>query len=144
MELNARLYHCVRCHRHVIICSHCDHGNIYCGTCAPLARQASLRAADQRYQNTTQGKLKHAERQRRYRERHTENEKKVTDHTSLEDTHALSLQTKKNKPENRLSETNFASLCCHFCEQCCSPLLRQGFLRTSSTQPVIMNGPLGP
>ena len=144
MKKNARLYHCVRCHCQVIICSHCDRGNIYCCSCASLARQESLRAADQRYQNTHQGKLKHAQRQKRYRARQTENEIKVTDQGIPGSSNQLSLNTKENKSKKRLSKTNFDQLCCHFCENPCYQLLRQGFLRTGSPQTVSINWSLGP
>jgi hypothetical protein len=71
MENTARLYNCVRCHRQVTICSHCDRGNIYCGkSCADLARSTSLKAAGKRYQRTRRGRFNHAERQRAYRDRH--------------------------------------------------------------------------
>jgi len=66
MENTARLYHCARCHRQVVICRQCDRGNIYCPDgCAEEARRTSLRAAGGRYQQTRRGRLKHAERQRR-------------------------------------------------------------------------------
>ena len=64
MENSARLYHCSRCRRRVIICRACDRGQIYCpGPCAGLARATSLRAAAQRYRQTRQGKLRQALRQ---------------------------------------------------------------------------------
>jgi hypothetical protein len=68
MENTARLFNCARCHCQVVICSHCDRGNIYCGRrCAEHARKTSSRSAGKRYQRTYRGRIKHAERQRRYR-----------------------------------------------------------------------------
>lgn len=65
-----RLYHCQRCGMQVCICAECDCGNLYCpGGCAELARRESMRLAGARYQRTLRGSRKHAERQRRYRER---------------------------------------------------------------------------
>lgn len=65
-----RLYHCRRCRMQVCICAHCDHGNVYCrGPCARLARRECVRRAGARYQRTLAGARRHAERQRRYRER---------------------------------------------------------------------------
>jgi hypothetical protein len=65
-----RLYHCCRCGMQVCICAQCDCGNLYCpGQCAELARRESVRRAGARYQRTLRGARKHAERQRRYRER---------------------------------------------------------------------------
>jgi hypothetical protein len=65
-----RLYHCQRCGMQVCICAQCDCGNVYCaGDCAELARRESARRAGARYQRTFHGARKHADRQRRYRER---------------------------------------------------------------------------
>lgn len=65
-----RLYHCRRCGMQVCICAQCDCGNLYCpGECAELARRESVRRAGARYQRTLHGARKHAERQRRYRQR---------------------------------------------------------------------------
>ncbi len=70
MEHTARLFNCILCHKQVRICSNCDRGNIYCGhACSASARQKSVRAAGARYQKSYQGKLNHAARQQRYRER---------------------------------------------------------------------------
>lgn len=65
-----RLYHCRRCGMQVCICAQCDCGNVYCpGECAELARRECVRRAGARYQRTLRGARRHAERQRRYRER---------------------------------------------------------------------------
>lgn len=65
-----RLYHCQRCGMQVYICAQCDCGNVFCpGECAELARRESVRRAGARYQRSFRGARKHAERQRRYRER---------------------------------------------------------------------------
>ena len=65
-----RLYHCCRCGMQVCICAQCDCGNLYCpGDCAELARRESVRRAGARYQRTLRGARRHAERQRRYRQR---------------------------------------------------------------------------
>lgn len=74
-----RLYHCRRCGMQVCICAQCDCGNLYCpGECAELARRESVRRAGARYQRTFRGARRHAERQRRYRERQ---KLEVTHHT---------------------------------------------------------------
>jgi len=65
----ARIYYCTRCHSQVFICRHCDRGHIYCGQCAPKAQAEAKYRAAQRYQTSHQGRVKHAARQRRYRER---------------------------------------------------------------------------
>ncbi|MCU7940734.1 MAG: hypothetical protein KZQ64_00825 [gamma proteobacterium symbiont of Bathyaustriella thionipta] len=65
---SARLYNCERCHKQVIICSHCDHGNIYCNDgCAWYSRQEKQREAAHRYQSSHKGRQSHARRQQRYR-----------------------------------------------------------------------------
>jgi hypothetical protein len=72
-EPTYRLYHCRRCALQVQICARCDHGNIYCaGPCALIARGECMRRAGARYQRTLRGARRHAERQRRYRERRHE------------------------------------------------------------------------
>ncbi|MGH8291743.1 MAG: hypothetical protein ACREV7_22705 [Steroidobacteraceae bacterium] len=73
-----RLYHCRRCGMQVCICAQCDCGNLYCpGECAERARRESVRRAGARYQRTLRGACRHAERQRRYRERQ---KREVTHH----------------------------------------------------------------
>ncbi len=48
---SARVFTCARCRRQVVICSHCDRGNRYCGpSCAHSARRHAQREAAQRYQ----------------------------------------------------------------------------------------------
>ena len=70
MELPGRLFVCAACRVQVMICSHCDRGQIYCpGPCALRARRESLRAAGRRYQSTRRGRHAHAERTRHYRAR---------------------------------------------------------------------------
>ena len=65
-----RLYNCQRCRMQVCICARCDCGNLYCpGECAQFSRRESVRRAGARYQRSFRGARKHAERQRRYRER---------------------------------------------------------------------------
>ena len=70
MENAARLFTCASCRRQVVLCRRCDHGNIYCTrSCSDRARRRSMRLAGQCYQDSRRGRHKHAERQRRYRER---------------------------------------------------------------------------
>jgi len=70
MEAMGRLFLCARCRVQVLICSACDHGQVYCaGGCSQLSRRASVREAGQRYQRSRKGRFVHAERSRRYRQR---------------------------------------------------------------------------
>jgi len=124
MELSARLYNCARCHDQVIICSPCDHNNIYCGsTCSRAARVQSCQLASHRYQRTLRGRQKHAGRQRRYRERL---KNKVTHHSSPVLPPRVVLP---RQPNERTSEVLNGHYHCHFCGKPCSPLLRRGYLR---------------
>ncbi len=50
-----------------MICTHCDRGQRYCGEqCSRLARRESMREAGRRYQQTPDGRAKHAVRQAIY------------------------------------------------------------------------------
>lgn len=71
LQLGAlRLYRCQRCGCVVLICSRCDRGQRYCAAgCAHKARQACLRRAGKRYQQSTKGRHRHAARQQRHRRR---------------------------------------------------------------------------
>ena len=68
------------CRRPFALCAQCDRGHRYCSSrCRDEARRASLRAAGRRHQQTREGRLDHADRQRRYRERVThQSEEKLT------------------------------------------------------------------
>ena len=67
---SARLFLCGRCRTHVLICSHCDRGHVYCAAgCAGEARRSAQREAGRRYQASRNGRFAHAERNRRYRAR---------------------------------------------------------------------------
>ena len=75
-----RLFHCVRCHTQALICRRCDRGQTHCSsTCSKESRRESLRQAGRRYQQTRQGRIKHADRMREYRVREKQ---KVTHHGS--------------------------------------------------------------
>jgi hypothetical protein len=73
-----RTYQCGSCHARVVICPKCDRGQIYCSkSCSQKVRRSRLREAAQRYQASDRGRLLHAERSRRYRERSS----RVTHHS---------------------------------------------------------------
>ncbi len=70
MEPSARLYSCACCHQLVILCSGCDHGNIYCfDGCSEKQRAQSLSKAGKLYQGTFNGKRNAAHRQAEFRAR---------------------------------------------------------------------------
>ena len=128
MENTARLFNCARCRRQVVICSHCDRGNIYCGRgCSCSARRESVRAAGQRYQCTRRGRFAHAERQRLYRTR----PRKVTHQGS-----AATVVHDSLIPESRVACVMrrvfpaTAGSYCHFCQRLCSAFVRMDFLHS--------------
>jgi len=129
---SARLYQCVRCLRQVIICSHCDRGNIYCADgCAEQSRQEKQREAAERYQDTLNGRHWHAQRQQRYRQRQKKEEEKVTHQGSTDRATYDSITTGQKAETTRQNNPDFskkAGLTCHFCGCQCSEHLRWSFL----------------
>lgn len=129
METTSRLFLCAGCRMQVHICSHCDRGQIYCANgCSQTARHQSLRAASHRYQQSRQGRLKHAERARRYRR----SQHKVT-HQGSESTdrHGLLLAnpTEVEEPADLNCKPTLSGLVrCHFCGGNCSAFVRYNFL----------------
>ncbi len=130
MENTARLYNCAQCHIQVIICRHCDRGNIYCNDCAPVARVDAQRKAGERYQLSKQGRTKHAARQRLYRQRLR---KKVTHQGSLRLSLRDLLQERSEirvvgKKSSHIIQHDDIS--CHSCRLEVSPFVRLGYLRS--------------
>ena len=124
MEATGRLFLCHHCRTQVVVCSRCDRGQIYC---AEAARRASLQAAGRRYQKSRNGRLKHAERNRRYRLR----QQNVTHQGSMPpapDDLLLADSAVGPEPAAVGSTTPSRTLRCHFCGMRCSGLLRQGFV----------------
>ena len=130
MEPTSRLFLCILCLTQVVLCSGCDHGQIYCSrVCAFFARQKSLRLARSRYQQTFNGRRNHAARQARYR---MKLKNKVTDHTSLPEGQNAPMKPLKNKPEKTETGQSESALTCCFCEKTISGWLRNDFLRRRS------------
>jgi hypothetical protein len=78
------------------ICSHCDHGQVYCSSgCREATRRLQLRAANLRHQQSEEGRLDHRDRQRAYRRRLARSAtpsaaQSVTDHGSKnQDSHDI-------------------------------------------------------
>ena len=129
MEPPARHYLCARCRTAVLICSHCDRGQRYCaGDCAKLARTQSLQDAGQRYQTSRSGRLNHAARQHRYRDRQT----KVTHHGSPLRTPDVLLPVSPMLPVKSSPQPWH----CHFCGQLQSQFVRLDFLRHRIRRPL--------
>lgn len=147
----ARLYICAICRLQVLICSPCDRGNIYCsGKCAAIARVNSIHSANQRYQNTRRGKMLHADRQHRYRQRNctllATLEKIVTDHGSKVAASSISLPVVNITVKSVKKPDIHIDIFCDFCGCQCSNLLRRGFLRTTTAKKLILKAgfPHGP
>ncbi|MDR3544013.1 MAG: hypothetical protein P4L69_24120 [Desulfosporosinus sp.] len=151
MGKDARLFNCACCHQQTMICSCCDRGNIYCGSeCSQSVRKDLARAAGRRYQNTHRGKLKHAARQRRYRQRQKESKatqgKKVTHQGSPTPIANDLLSPELSKPAmDSMTETT-PQIRCHFCHSRCSDFVRLGFMqgRTRVQTQNKTSWPLGP
>ncbi len=130
MEPTARLYSCARCYQLVVLCSDCDHGNIYCfDGCSEKQRSQSLREAGRRYQGTFEGKRNAAWRQAKFRAHTHEHaveppppENKVTHHGSEEGSPPASMD-----PDPRKGGVDMNH--CHCCGKPVDGYLRPGFIR---------------
>ena len=144
----ARLFVCARCRVQVLLCSRCDRGQRYCGrACSRAARSQSLRAAARRYQRSWGGRMAHAARSRRWRQRCRERAQQLA--AALEAaalvggpsnfvTHQGSPTPSPDAPlptsdehADALIDTG-ASASTAQCRRCAAPLapwVRQGFLR---------------
>jgi hypothetical protein len=123
----ARLFLCLRCRAQVLICSHCDRGNVYCAECSQEARRQSRREAGRRYQASRRGRVNHAERARRYRAR----KNNVTHHGSPPDqtddllSECLVVEEMAQLSSDRPGWSRWQ---CHFCGRHCPEFVRRDFL----------------
>jgi hypothetical protein len=142
------LFICARCREQVLLCSRCDRGQRYCGrACSRAARLESRRAAGRRYQRSRAGRVAHAARSRRWRQRrHADacQERARHDATALDGgvtnfvTHQGWPSPAVDAPLTPADEHGAAmtgavtSASATQCRRCAAPLLpwvRQGFLR---------------
>ena len=142
MQSSARVFNCARCRCQVVICSHCDRGNIYCGKrCSQTARHQSQREAGRRYQRTYRGRLAHAARQRRLRQRRRA---KVTHQGSPPVLPDETLPA-ESRTSARCSEEPAGvaadDIRCHLCGRVCSRFVRQSFLHRHPTREAIERPP---
>ena len=129
MQVTGRLFVCARCRVQVLICSRCDHGQIYCaGGCSQLSRRASVCEAGRRYQRTRKGRFAHAERSRRYRQRR----QNVTHQGSLtppaDDLLLADSALVIAAPQASATSPTSSPLQCQFCGVRCSAFVRVGYL----------------
>jgi hypothetical protein len=93
-----------------------------------------MHSANQRYQNTYRGKMLHADRQRRYRQRNCTllyaAKKIVTDHGSQIAASSISLPVVSITVKIAKKPSIATDIFCDFCGCQCSNLLRRGYLRT--------------
>jgi len=130
MEPTPRLFLCSLCYEQVIICTHCDRGNIYCGlSCSMAARKNSLREAGIRYQHSIKGRLNHALRQRHYMQRLRQLKNKMTHQGSRETTLSGLLPSVKNKAKKTDKGQIQGSITCCLCHEVVSSLVRSRFIR---------------
>ena len=146
---SVRRYHCARCYRPVLICSHCDRGHIYCfHGCRELAQKERRQRNAKRYQSSPRGRRNNAQRQSDYRQRQRAPPAPVTVHSagnsaqadkaekSAVDSEETKIVTHRGSatpsagvvlldPGNSSSSFN-----CNCCGQACSDYVRINFLRT--------------
>ena len=138
MAYPPRLFNCARCACQVLICSHCDRGQIYCaGDCARAARKESQNQSGQRYQASRRGQLNHAARQAKYRERQ---QHKVTHQGSSPGSRRDSLVQQLKWLFREITPNTIrpdlataTEVTCHFCHQPCPPFMRWVFLSQFSS-----------
>jgi hypothetical protein len=131
----------------VLLCSRCDRGQRYCGrACSRAARLASRREAAKRYQRSRAGRIAHAARSRRWRQRRRERDRAcrataLVAGTTNFVTHQGSPMPVSDAPLAALeqadacvpvvSDTSPTPIVarCRRCAAVLSPWVRQGFLR---------------
>ena len=143
------MFLCANCRVQVVLCSRCDRGNRYCGRiCRQQARDGARRQAARRYQRSRRGRLAHAERTRRWRQRRAQAAQKVTHQGCQSEVADAPLSAWTPNPSAVIAD--IADLAhapaheitpavaidtpevAHLCCRCAAPLglwVRQGFLR---------------
>ena len=125
-----RHFNCASCRAFVVICSSCDRGNRYCTSCAPSVRAQRVRESSRRYQSTPRGKMMHALRQQRYRQR--QKLQKVTHHPSkVLYERVLLARAGKSVTSNPTNSGDFmtSSHKCRFCGTSSTRFLRRHHLQ---------------
>ena len=141
----ARFYLCARCRQAVLLCSDCDRGQIYCGKeCSRAARKSAQCEAARRYQNSRRGRVAHAARAHRWRQRRREGlsssqsathaDKEIVTHQGCAmpctDVSLQACLTKSCNEHSPVSATRAQALwLCQNCAKEVSSWVRQGFLR---------------
>ncbi len=134
METSARLYNCARCHQQVILCSYCDHGNIYCfDGCAQQTRNISLREANKRYRESPLGRQNAARRQAEFRQRKRLEESSIPSSESCAEKKVTHQGSEEDQPPASIAgepiEGSVGEYHCHCCGRPVAFHLRSGFIR---------------
>ena len=138
MESTGRIFKCARCFKQVIICSRCDRGQRYCSPdCSETARNHSQRAASHRYQQSREGRIKHALRMRLYRLR-----KQIVTHQGSQPLVPNGLLQTNSADTRKSDAAPFQSMVtrrfqCHFCGCHCSEFVRLDFLQRCRVRYII-------
>ncbi len=130
---SARFFLCALCRRQVVVCRDCDRGQIYCSkTCSQQRRTERQREAKVRYANSRAGRHNNAQRQARHRallrDQKTLIPQIVTDQGSVPGSSPDNLVRDRSGSINKPKKYQPTDMRCHFCSQCCDPLLRSDFL----------------
>ena len=130
---SARFFLCALCRKQVVVCRRCDRGQRYCSkTCSRIRRVQLQHEAKARYASSRAGRLNNAERQRRHQARLRDQKKPVpeivTDQGSAPGDPPDNLVRDRSGLINKPNRHQPTDMRCHFCCQCCDPLLRSDFL----------------
>lgn len=147
LDRPARLFLCAGCRIQVVLCSRCDRGNRYCGrACWRQTHDAARREAACRYQRSRGGRVRHAARSQRWRQRAAlraaqgdgvdtagpageDAAHKVTHQGSLPGVAAASLAACTHDIAAAATTALPQPRRCHHCAAAQPDWLRQGFLR---------------
>ena len=140
-----RRFLCAGCRVVAYLCTACDRGQRYCSDgCARVARRRSQRESDRRYQSGERGRLKHAERARRYRERCrsvTEQGPVSSPEQDLRSSAPSPVPTSSPPEETTTTlagtgeKAHFGQVNCHRCRRWCDPWIRHAPLRRRRSWP---------
>ena len=140
MSDDCRGFICQWCQEATTICRKCDRGNQYCSDeCTTTGRRASKLHATLKYQETRDGRLHHAARQHRYRERQRQ---KVTRQGSRPQSRP---GRRKNVSREALAAAMEAALrqvdatCCH-CGGIFHDGVRRGYVHQPDRSPFFRHG----
>jgi hypothetical protein len=146
VQESIRRFLCAGCRAAAYLCPACDRGQRYCSdVCAHAARRRAQCESDRRYQSSERGRLKHAERARRYRERRrsvTEQGPVSSPEQDLRSTSAPSPVPTSSPPEETATtlagtgeKAHFGQVNCHRCRRWCNPWIRHAPLRRRRSRP---------